>query len=109
MDENIFTINNIDIGKKIKMLRIQNGISQHELAKILDISNAHMSNIESGRVSLRLKLLLKIREHMNFDINGLLEPISDSYNITPKNPATHDILLSRNDLINIFQILKLIK
>ena len=46
---------------------------------------------------------------MDFNINGLFEPGTEIYNITPKNPATHDILLSRNDLINIFQILKLIK
>lgn len=93
MEENIFTINNIDIGRKIKMLRIQHGISQHELARILNISNAHMSNIEGGRVSLSLKLLLRIREHMDFNINGLFEPGTEIYNITPKNPATHDILL----------------
>lgn len=109
MEKDIFVINNLDIGRKIKILRIQNGITQSELAKILNISSAHMSNIEGGRVTISLKLLLKLRAYMNFDINGLIEPGNDNYNITPEKPAVSDILLSSDDLINILRTLKMVK
>ena len=38
------------IGHRIKLLRIENKISQKVLAKKLCISQTHLSNIENGRV-----------------------------------------------------------
>ncbi len=40
------------IGHRIKLLRIENKISQKVLAKKLCISQTHLSNIENGRVGL---------------------------------------------------------
>ena len=43
------------IGHRIKLLRIENKISQKVLAKKLCISQTHLSNAENGRVMLSLK------------------------------------------------------
>lgn len=42
------------IGHRIKLLRIENKISQKVLAKKLCISQTHLSNIENGRVGVTL-------------------------------------------------------
>ena len=48
-------INYKNIGERIRKLRIQNGISQIELAKAIDVSQTHMSNIENGNTGISLK------------------------------------------------------
>ena len=50
------------IGHRIKLLRIENKISQKVLAKKLCISQTHLSNIENGRVGVTLLHLIKIKE-----------------------------------------------
>ncbi len=47
-----------EIGKNIRLMRIRHGISQSELAQRLDVSQTHMSNLEHGRVSVSLRVLL---------------------------------------------------
>ncbi|WP_455651768.1 helix-turn-helix transcriptional regulator [Phascolarctobacterium sp.] len=41
------------------MLRVIHKINQYEMAQALEISQTHMSNIESGRVQIKLRLLLR--------------------------------------------------
>ena len=50
------------IGKRIKIIRIERGVTQTALAKELGISQTNMSNIECGRVSVTVQNLLKLRE-----------------------------------------------
>lgn len=50
------------IGNRIKMLRVQRCLSQMEVAKSLEISQAHLSNIESGRNNITLENLLKLHD-----------------------------------------------
>lgn len=49
------------VGCEIQVRRTRNGITQTEFAKFLGISQTHLSNVESGRVMLSLKMLLKIK------------------------------------------------
>ncbi|WP_293719741.1 helix-turn-helix transcriptional regulator [uncultured Phascolarctobacterium sp.] len=48
-----------ELGINIKLLRARYKINQYELAQALEISQTHMSNIESGRVQINLRLLLR--------------------------------------------------
>ena len=48
------------IGNNIKLLRTLHRVTQQQLAKQLGISQTHMSNIEGGRVSVNLRLLMRI-------------------------------------------------
>lgn len=43
------------VGCEIQVRRTRNGITQTEFAKFLGISQTHLSNVESGRVMLKLK------------------------------------------------------
>ncbi|WP_293725693.1 helix-turn-helix transcriptional regulator [uncultured Phascolarctobacterium sp.] len=48
------------LGTNIKLLRTLRKVTQQQLAKQLGISQTHMSNIEGGRVSVNLRLLMRI-------------------------------------------------
>ena len=47
-------LNNREIGKRIKELRLSRGISQDALAEMLDISVSHMGILERGGRGLTL-------------------------------------------------------
>ena len=48
------------IGEKIKKIRLSKGIKQVELAKLANISNTYLSDIEKGRTNPSINTLTKI-------------------------------------------------
>ena len=73
------------IGHRIKLLRIENKISQKGLAKKLCISQTHLSNIENGRVGVTLLHLIKIKELFECPIEYFFEEKTLSENEAEKN------------------------
>lgn len=49
-----------NIGENVKKIRIQNKMTQAQLAEKADISTVHMSHIETGSVAMSLDSLLNI-------------------------------------------------
>ena len=50
------------VGKRVKAMRTQKGISQSELAHRVGISQAHMSNIENGHSNITLENLFALHD-----------------------------------------------
>ena len=50
------------VGKRVKAMRMQKGISQSELAHRVGISQAHMSNIENGHSNITLENLFSLHD-----------------------------------------------
>ena len=48
------------IGQRIKIARIKKGITQEAVADIIDITPAHMSNVETGKTKVSLPTLIEI-------------------------------------------------
>lgn len=65
-------IRNGALGLAIKNARIKKGISQEELAEIVDISPTHLKHIESEHRSPSVEVLFKIAEEINLSIDNLL-------------------------------------
>lgn len=57
------------IGKRIKEIRLQKGITQEELAEMVGIQRASLSRIEAGRFSVGLDILSKIAGVLNCRID----------------------------------------
>ena len=53
------------IGRKIAMLRTQQGVSQEDLAGAAEINRGYISRIENGHVAFSVPVLLKIAEALN--------------------------------------------
>ena len=60
------------MGLEIKVHRIRKGITQRELADMLGISQSHLCNVENGRLSLSLKLLLTLRNIFECSLDELV-------------------------------------
>lgn len=64
------------LGKRIKELRKSIGLTQEQLAELIDIETGSLSGIESGRHYPSLPTLVKIANKLNVKINAL-------FNFTP--------------------------
>lgn len=65
------------IGSKIRRLRNQRGFSQEYLADILNISQASLSNLESGKTLPDFNLIRSLCDIFKIEVNELFESKGD--------------------------------
>ncbi|SFO08298.1 Helix-turn-helix [Pseudobutyrivibrio sp. JW11] len=65
-------INYEELGKKIKNLRIEKGLTQENLADYVGCNTSHISNIENSYTKLSLNVLLAIANALNVSVDYLL-------------------------------------
>jgi transcriptional regulator with XRE-family HTH domain len=61
------------LGKRIKTMREEKGISQQELASLCDFEKSNMSRIEAGRTNPTIGTLLKISYALNINVTVLVD------------------------------------
>lgn len=64
-------INNVTIGNRIKELRTSKNLTQENIAKMVKVSKATISNYEKGKVSPPIELLIKLAERYDVSIDWL--------------------------------------
>jgi transcriptional regulator with XRE-family HTH domain len=57
-----------DIGKKVKYLRKEKGLSQEKLAEYVDMSREHISCIERGKHLVTIETLYNLANYFKVDI-----------------------------------------
>lgn len=60
------------LGKKIKTVRCNSGLTQENLAELVGCNTSHISNIENNYTKLSLNVLLAIANALNVSIDYLL-------------------------------------
>lgn len=63
----------MNFGSKIQMLRKNHGLSQENLALILNINRNYLSRIETGKSEPSLSVLKDIAEYFKVDITTLMD------------------------------------
>ena len=71
--------------KKILDTRIDNDLTQKEMAKILNISHYIYNNYETGRTRIPLNILLNFAQHFNLSLDYLLGLTKNKYNYNKGN------------------------
>ena len=64
-------INNVTIGNRIKELRTSKNLTPEDIAKMVKVSKATISNYEKGKVSPPIELLIKLAERYDVSIDWL--------------------------------------
>lgn len=90
-------INYKKIGERIRKLRIQKGISQIQLAKAIDVSQTHMSNIENGNTGISLWTAVKISRVLDCSIDSFAD--EERYTKEQKYTVNSDNRIDIDDLI----------
>ena len=60
------------IGRGIRQIRVASGITQTEFANALKCSVQHLSNLENGRKTISLEMLVKVRQILAVSADDLL-------------------------------------
>ncbi|WP_028295640.1 helix-turn-helix domain-containing protein [Olivibacter sitiensis] len=84
------------LGKKIRLLRHQNGWSQEDVAKKLDISIPAFSKIETGITDVNLSRLQQISKLFDMSVVQLLT-FNDSEEQKQYNTALEDAIKKLNE------------
>lgn len=84
----------MDIGEKIKYLRLNSNLTSKELSKILNISASALSLYENGKRQPKLDLIVKISDYFNVSTDFLL------------GVTNHTIKLNGNDEIDFSNVLE---
>lgn len=74
------------VGELIAEAREEKGLSQRQLAKVANISNAQLSKIESGEIEVpNPKMLRKITKFIDLNYNDLMYMIGLGVQVSPLN------------------------
>ncbi len=66
------------LGQKIKEIRLKLGLTQDNLAEIVNCNTSHISNIENNHTKVSLNVLLAIANALNTSIDYLLSEQYDN-------------------------------
>ena len=64
---------NVLFGKRIKQLRLEKGLTQLDIATVLNTDATHVSRIELARVDVRISTAVKIAEALEVPIAELFD------------------------------------
>ena len=91
------------VGNRLKLLRIQKGLGQNQVSKMMGISQAHLSNIEGGRSNITLSNLLKLHDVLEVSMADLFVDIDGDM----KKQSGHDVDIEY--VVKLFALLKKVK
>ena len=66
------------VGRRIQKVRKSRGITQSELAQMVDLSTKYISNIECGFKTPKLNTFVAIANALQCDANSLLSDVLDT-------------------------------
>lgn len=71
-----------NLGKKIKQLRIKHGLTQEQVADALAVTPGYISNVETGRSAMTLRMLMHFASISNVSLDHIIGSIDDTYHDT---------------------------
>lgn len=76
-DSERHTSGRIDLGMRLKELRVKRGISQTEVAKLIGVTPSTISQIESNLIYPSLPALIKMAETLSVDVSSFFQESAD--------------------------------
>ena len=92
------------VGKRVRVLRMQKGISQNKLARSVGISQAHMSNIENGHSNITLENLFALHDILGVSMASFFVDIDGNQGLKEEKYAKGFIGL--DDMIDALLLIK---
>ena len=72
---------NKEVGRRIRVLRMNKGFSQEELAFTSGIHRSHMGEIERGRCNITLKTLQRVGLGLRVSVAELVRSVGENSSI----------------------------
>lgn len=71
-----------DYGTMIKELRIQNGLTQYQVAEALGVTPGYISNVENNRTAMSLRILTYYARLVGCSLDSLVGELEPEYSET---------------------------
>jgi Predicted transcriptional regulators len=103
-------INYLEIGRRIRAVRLKQGITQEKLAELVEAGTTHISHIETGNTIPSLKMFISIVNALDVSADELLCDYLDKSKYVYQNEAM-ELLgeCTENELRVITETIKSIK
>lgn len=72
----------MDLAKRIRQIRIDNHLTQEQVAKALDATPGYICNVENGRTAMSLRMLVYFAKLTNVTLDSLVGSMDASYRST---------------------------
>ncbi len=95
----------MDLAKRIRQIRIDNHLTQEQVAKALDATPGYICNVENGRTAMSLRMLVYFAKLTNVTLDSLVGSMDSSYTATAIDNEIMGLLADLSDV----EKLKLIK
>lgn len=82
----------VKLGKKVRYYREKAGLSQIQLAELIDISRPYISQVENGVFNVSLEIIISIASVLKTPIGKLLEDSLDEGSETTKSEVDEILL-----------------
>ena len=99
------------LGRRVKALRVNKGITQTKMAELLGLSQTNLSNMESGRTAITTQNLFKMQGILNCKMADLFVDFDvDAAEATnAKNEGTAKQAIELEDAVQILRLLKAVE
>ena len=91
------------LGKRVKLLRMEKGINQTDMAQSIGLSQTNLSNMESGRTAITMQNLFKIQKVLNCNMSDFFVDFDAENNKEIKQESTE---VEIEDAIKFLKFLK---
>lgn len=72
----------MDLAKRIRQIRIDNQLTQEQVARALDATPGYICNVENGRTAMSLRMLVYFAKLTNTTLDSLVGSMDSSYTAT---------------------------
>jgi len=101
----------MDLAKRIRQIRIDNQLTQEQVARALDATPGYICNVENGRTAMSLRMLVYFAKLTNTTLDSLVGSMDDTYTATAIDNEIMGLLADFTDkeklnLINTIKIWK---
>ena len=94
------------LGRRVKFLRLDKGISQTKMAERIGLSQTNLSNMESGRTAITIQNLFKMREVLDCKMADFFTEFDD---VGEATPAGMKKAISIEEAVQILRLLKAVE
>lgn len=81
-------------GSMIKNLRIQNGLTQNQVAEALGVTPGYISNVENNRTAMSLRILMYYARLVGCSLDSLVGELEPEYTETALDRKLYDSILT---------------
>lgn len=83
------TNHDMELAQRVRQIRIDNNLTQDQVAKALNATPGYICNVESGRTAMSLRMLVYFAKLTGESLDSLVGSIEKDYQATALD---HDIL-----------------